>query len=175
MTDKLEIAINKAKTLRLTVGCLVVVAISVWLWTIADKQTRRSPLMIKTVSVAGISFFGLGLIIGTGKLLDKKAGLIIDDHGIHDNASVGTGRFIAWRNIEKFKVITVSKTDTLLIYVNNVEETIHKESKWKQKIMRYCLKKYGTPISIGISTLKTDSNSLINVLSERHSLYKRSC
>ncbi len=175
MTDKLEIAINKARTLQLTVGCLVFVIMSVWLWTVADKQTRRSPVLIKTVSVLGVSFFGLGLVLGPKILFTKRPGLIIDNQGILNNTSVGKESFIAWKNVDGFKIITTGKIDTVLIYINNAEESIRNESIWKQKIMRYCLKKYGTPISIGVSTLKIDANSLIGVLSERHLSFKHSC
>jgi hypothetical protein len=151
---------------------LTFVILSIWLWTIADIQFRRSPIVVKLVSVFGVSFFGLGLIIGPKKLFDKRPGLIINDNGIQNNLGVGTGIFIAWENIVRFEIITIKNTKLFLIFINNANEIIKIESKWKQKIMRYSLKSFGTPISIGSGTLKMEFNTLTKLLADRHLAFK---
>ena len=168
----IEIPVSKTKTLLLILGCLTFVILFVWLWTNADNQVRRSPIVVKIVSVLGASFFGLGLIIGPKKLFDKRPGLIINDNGIQNNLGVGTGIFIAWENIVRFEVMTIKSTKLLLIFINNSDEVIEKESKWKQKIMRYSLRSFGTPISIGSGTLKMEFNTLTKLLTDRHASFK---
>lgn len=166
--DKIEIPISKTKTLLLILGCLGFVMVSIWLWSIADEQTSRSPALIKMVSILGILFFGLGLVLGPKKLFDKRPGLIIDDEGIRDNMSSSGGRFISWSNITGFETIKIKSTKILLIHVNNATDIINKESKWRQKMMRYSERTYGTPISIGSGTLKIDFDKLETILANRY-------
>ena len=166
------IPFSRSKEILLILACIAFVLVSLWLWTIADNQVRQSPVFIKIISVFGVSFFGLGFILGTKKLFDKRPGLIIDENGFQDNTStIGSGRFIAWRNINRFEVVTIKGTKVLLIFVNNANEMIYKESTWKQKFMRFSEQEYGTPISIGSNILKIEFIALTKLLSERHSAY----
>jgi len=163
----IEIPLSKTKIILVILGCATFVILSIWIWTIAESQMRYSPLRLQIVSILGITFFGLGLIFGPRKLFDKRPGLIIDDKGIQDNTGVSTGRFISWTNIKGFEIVKIKSTRLLLILINNADEVINNESKWKQKIMRFSEQTYGTPISIGSGTLKCDFDELVKLLSDR--------
>ncbi|RYY32439.1 MAG: hypothetical protein EOP46_18975 [Sphingobacteriaceae bacterium] len=169
--NTVEIPISKTKTFLLVIGSLVFVITSIWLWTIADEQTRRSPLLIKIVSLLGISFFGFGFIIGIKKLFNKTPGLIIDSEGILDSTTVAGELFIPWLNITGFEVIKIKSTKILLIYVDNASYLMSKKSHWKQRIMRFTEQQYGTPIAISSATLKISFTDLEKLLSDRHKLY----
>jgi len=163
----IEIPLSKTKIVYLWFLSALFVILGSWLWTIADNQTRYLPIYVQIVSILCISFFGLGLILVPRKLFDKRPGLIISDEGIQDNTSVSTGRFISWANITGLDTVKIKSTRILLIRLNNAEENINRESKWKQRVMRFSLDTYGTPISIGSGTLKCNFDELLKMLTER--------
>lgn len=169
----IEIQISKTKVLLLILGCLTFVVLSLWLWNISDHQVRRSPTMMKIVSILGVSFFGLGLVVGAKKLFDKRPGLIVNDSGIQNNLGIGKGLFVSWKNMDRIEIVRIKSTQLLLIFVNNADEIINAESKWKQKIMRYSLKSFGTPISIGSGALKMEFVTLAKLLFDKHDAAKK--
>ncbi len=171
-TPTIEIPVSKAKALLIIAASVAFVIACAWLWTIADTQTDRPPAVMKAVSVIGIVFFSLGMVVGVKKLFDKRPGLIIDDQGIQDNTGLGKGRFIAWTNITGFKLIEIKRTKLISVFVNNADELIAGQSPWKQKMTRLTLQNYGTPISISSSTLKMDSDELLKLLKTRLSIAK---
>jgi hypothetical protein len=168
----IEIPLSKGKIVLLLFGSIGFGISSYWLLTIADTQSRYSPIYIKLVSILGIIFFGLGLILAPIKLFDKRPGLIISDKGIQDNGGISSGQLYPWINITGFKIIKIKRTKLLLIFVNNAEELINKESKWKQQIMRLTQNTYGTPISIGSGTLKCNFDELEKILLGRFNAVK---
>lgn len=172
-TETIEIPISKSKTLLMIIGCLAFVCLSIWLWSIANNQIRYSPIYVKGIAIVSVIFFGLGLIIGPKKLFDKTPGLVIDDNGIMNNLGFSTGFFIPWSNITGFEVMKVRSTKLLLIFINNADELIKKESKLKQKIMIFSNRTYGTPISIGSGTLQIKFDQLEKLLTDRHTVFNR--
>ncbi len=95
--DQIVIPLSRTKIVLLFLGAVAFVLLSVWLWTIADHQTRHNPLYVKAVAIAGASFFGLCAGFAFIKLFDTKPGLIIDSDGIVDNSSgVSAGR-VPWQ------------------------------------------------------------------------------
>ncbi len=163
----IEIPLSKIKIVFLLLGGAMFVALSVWLWTIADTQNHYPAIYVQVVAVLGFCFFGLILFVAPKKLFDQRPGLIISDEGIQDNTSASTGRFIPWMNITGFDIMKVKSTRILLIRINNADEVISRESGWKQKIMRFSMNTYGTPVSIGSGTLKCNFDELLKMMNER--------
>jgi hypothetical protein len=172
MNSEIEIPISKKKTILIIFGSLIFVICCVWLWTKAESQTTYPPIILQIITIVGIAFFGLGPIFGLKKLFDKRPGLIISKTGIQNNLSVFSGHFISWTNIENFEIIQIKGTRIILINVNNAEEAISQESKIKQKIMRFSMKEYGTPYSIGSGSLLVDFDELYDLLTESLKLLK---
>jgi len=168
----IEIPTSKKKTFLIILGCLMFVIICIWLWTRADNQTSYSPINLKIVSIVGIAFFGLGLVLGPKKLFDKRPGLIIDDKGIQINLSVFSGRFITWTNITKFEITQIKSTRIILIFIDNADEVIRNESKLNRIVMHFSMREYSTPFSIGSGTLKIDFDELYELLTEGLEIFK---
>ncbi|WP_295720620.1 STM3941 family protein [Mucilaginibacter sp.] len=163
----IEVPLSKTKTLLVILGGFVFVLLSIWMWDTADTQTRWPPICLRVLSVIGGAFFGSALIVGPKKLFDKRPGLIISDEGIQDNCSISRGRFIAWKNIQGFKIVKIRSTKLILVFINNAKEVIQEENKFTQALMRVTEKTYGTPISISSGTLKIDSDDLLQLLLDR--------
>ena len=173
INQTIEIPFSKRKIILLFFGAIIFGILSYWLWTIADTQTHYPTIYIQFVSILGIVLFGLGVIFAPIKLFDKRPGLIITDEGIQDNRGVSSGRFYPWLNITGFKTVSIKRTKLLLIFMDNTEEIINRESTWKQKVMRFSQSTYGTPISIGSGTLKCNFDELEKLLLERLNTIKK--
>jgi len=57
--DRIVISSSKVKSILLTIGALLFVAGGIWLFDVADTQSRYSPAYVKGVSVLATGFFGL--------------------------------------------------------------------------------------------------------------------
>ena len=75
--SELVVPLSKVKIILLLIGAVAFGLGSVWVWSIADDQTRFNPLKIKAVAIANFSFCGLCAIYGCCKVFDTRPGLII--------------------------------------------------------------------------------------------------
>ncbi len=155
----------------MVLAVLFVIA-SIWLWTIADEQQRRSPLFVKGLSIIGVVFFGTGIIVFLIQLFDKRPGLIIDQDGIQINSGMGKGYFVSWHIITGFEVFAIKSTRLIAVFVNDPERLISAEKPIKRQLMRANLQYYGAPICLTAGTLKIGTDDLVKLLKSRLALTK---
>lgn len=167
MENKIEIPLSKNKLFLGIGGSILFVILGIGLFTnsteFQDNSIRlmRNPMVIKSVGIVGMLFFGATGIYGIRKLLDKKVGLIIDEYGITDNSNASSIGLIEWNDISEIITEKVMSTKFLLIKVENPEKYIGKaKSGMKARLMKTNMKMYGTPLSITSNTLKYDFNEL---------------
>lgn len=171
-SESIVIRLNKKKIMLLFIGSIGFVALSCWIWKKADNQTHYEPLEMKIVAVAGAVFFGIAAIFGFYKLFDKKPGIVMDAIGIHDNSSTIGSRVIKWNNITGLSIYQIQKTKLLILSVNNAEELMQRESKFKRWLMSMNYKKYGTPIVISAVSLNSTFDELVQAISGMFEKYK---
>ena len=167
MKEKIVIPLSKTKFYLGILGSLLFVIAGIWMFINVDiyqdfpLRLFRNPMIIKSIGVISILFFGTTGIIAFKKLFDKKAGLIIDSIGITDNSNASSIGLIEWNDITDIITKQVMLTKFLLINVKNSEKYIEKaENGMKIKVMRTNMKMYGTPLSITSNTLKYDFGQL---------------
>ncbi len=167
MNNKIEIQLSKNKIILLTIGSFLFVIAGIWLFANSTEfqnhsmRLMRNPMVIKSVGIIAVLFFGATGIYGIRKLFDKKVGLIIDKNGITDNSNASSIGLIEWNDISEIKTEQVMSTKFLLIGVENPEKYIGKaKSGIKARLMKTNMKMYGTPLSITSNTLKYDFNEL---------------
>jgi len=170
--ETVVIKLSKIKIALLISGSVLFVLAGIWIFMIADEQTRRSPIILKTAGIAAILFFGVCFIYGIIKLFDSKPGLIIDDKGITDNSSGVAAGFIPWQDIIRFTTTQVQSTRFLLIYTLNPESYLEGKNSLKKKMMRLNYKMYGTPFSISSNSLQFKFDDLEKLLQSRLENYK---
>ena len=156
--DKIEIPFSKTKILLLVLGSVMFVAGGLWIFLyVADQQTRRPPLLLKTVGAAAVLFFGATGIFGFTKLFDRKPGLVIDENGITDNSS---GNLIEWQDITGIRTEQILTNKFLLIDILQPEKYVGRAGGIKGRIMKSNIKMYGTPFSIASTALKCNFDEL---------------
>ena len=167
MENKIEIPLSKNKIILLTLGSFLFVIAGIWLFANSTEfqsnsmRIMRNPMVIKSVGIIGVLFFGATGIYGIRKLFDKKVGLVIDKNGITDNSNASSIGLIEWNDISEIKTEQVMSTKFLLIEVKNPEKYIGKaKSGMTARLMKANMKMYGAPLSITSNTLKYDFNEL---------------
>ena len=167
MNDKIEIPLSKNKIILLTIGSFLFVIAGIWLFANSTEfqnhsmRLLRNPMVVKSVGIISVLFFGATGVYGIRKLFDKKVGLIIDKNGITDNSNASSIGLIEWKDILEIKTEQVMSTKFLLIEVNNPEKYIEKaKNGMKARLMKANMRMYGTPLSITSNTLKYDFNKL---------------
>lgn len=158
--DRIAIASSKVKVGLLTMGASLFVIGGIWLFGIADTQSRYSPIYVKGASVLAIVFFGLCGLYGLLKLFDSSPGLVLDREGIIDHSSgVAAGR-VAWREISDVQVVSVSGHRFLAIVVHDPEKYLGKGNAPGRFFAKLNYKTYGTPIFISANALKVKFEEL---------------
>jgi hypothetical protein len=74
-SGQLTVPLSKTKLIFLIAGAVGFIALGIWLWSIAEYQTRYSPLYVKAGAVTSAGFFGFCGIYGVAKLFDRRPGL----------------------------------------------------------------------------------------------------
>lgn len=170
--DEIVIPLSKAKVALLLFGALAFVAVSIWIWSIADTQNRLNPLFVKGVALAGISFFGLCGLYSCIKMFDNKPGLVIDAQGIVDNSSAVAAGRIPWDDIVGVKVYSIAGQKVLVIEVLDPQKYVERGSAFKRMLNAANTNTIGSPISITSNTLQIQFDELVNILTESLARYR---
>jgi hypothetical protein len=164
-----ELIIRQSKT-KLTfiiLGSIAFVVGSIWMWLIADGQTRHSPLFLKGVAIVGACFFSLCFVFGCVKLFDGRPGLIVDDEGIVDNSSaVSAGKRILWDDVIGLRVTEVAKQRFVTIDLFEPEKYVKQRNFIFRMLNAANTKMTGSPINISSNSLDVDSDELWYLLNE---------
>ena len=97
-------------------------------------------------------------------LIDKDAVLTIAENGVNDNLSIFSVGDINWTDITDIRIITVLKTNFLVIGVANPQLFINRKSKFKQRTLKSFFKKFGSPIVISQKRIDYDLVELKDIL-----------
>lgn len=151
--NDIVIPLSKTKIALLILGAVLFVLSGVVLWSIAEVQTRFSPVIVKFISSISIIFFGGCGIYGIVKLFDGQPGLIINNEGILDNSSAVSSGIIKWNDIKSIEIENIKGTKFLLIFVHNPNVYLNEANLFRRLWMKLNEKFYGTPFSISSNSL----------------------
>ncbi|QLG45065.1 STM3941 family protein [Costertonia aggregata] len=174
--NNIEVPLSKAKMSFIILGCLLFVALGVFMLLNAEEmQTRKfSPIWIIGFGGVAAVFFGGICIAVIKKIFDKKPGLKIDEKGIWDNSSGVSAGLVEWVDIVGFRKISVSGTRFLLIDVHNPEKYLgNVKGALKRQAMKANLRKYGTPISISSNGLSIRFKNLEELMVRSFETYQK--
>ena len=169
-TEQIEIPLSKGKLTMLLIGSVIFIVIGLWFLISPPKINNPifgNPTLILVSGIASILFFGFCAFFIFKKLQDDKAGLIIDETGITDNASGISAGHIPWTDIKEIKTRQVMNQKFLMIFVDNPNDYIRRQTNAIiRKAAEINFKNYGSPISISANTLKCNFDDLKNTLNK---------
>jgi len=167
MMNRIEISLSKNKVILLTLGGLLFVFLGlVIIFLLSDFRWSFFEVLFKAIGLLGFAFGTVAVYTGLKKLLDKKPGLIIDEHGVTDNSSGSSLGFIPWDEIVAIRRISVMDIPMLAIDLENPNEHLIKAKGLYKTLLNNNLEMYGTPMVIAGNTLKCDFKSLATLLED---------
>lgn len=175
MSNRIEVKLSRKKVIFLFIAGVVFVIFG-FLGAIKPESfvspIFKNPVIIRGTGIAGVFFFGIGIIFITRKLFDKKPGLIIDQRGITNNTNVTSSGLIEWEDITGIDIKQVLATKFLILHTNRPEKYIDRtKNVIAKKAMYMNNKAYDSPITIISNSLKIDFNELEKLI--RSELEKR--
>lgn len=170
MNDKIEIPLSKKKLVLLLIAGVVFVIIG-YLGAVKPEDfvspIFRSPEVIRISGIAGVVFFGVGIIFIFWKLFDNKPGLIIDEFGITDNSNATSMGLIEWKDITRVEKKHVMSTKFLILHTDNPEKYIQRAKNFiLKRAVEMNSKTYGSPISITSNSLKINFEDLETLITQ---------
>jgi hypothetical protein len=168
--EKIEIYSSKKKSLLLLIASLIFVIGGIYMFTNAENFTgyrARNPLFIKTIGIASVLFFGLGIYVSIRQLLENQLILIIDKKGVNVNPKKSQIEFIEWKNINGFSELKIQSQKFVIIDVDNSEYWIEKEENGIQKkLMKFNVNNYGSPFNLSANLMQMNYAELMKTLNE---------
>lgn len=164
MKERIEIPLSKTKLAFLLIAAIIFVVFSVWF--IVNPETFvnnvfQDVALVRIVGIVGAAFFGLGMVVIGKKVVEDKAGLIIDDQGITDNSNAASVGLIEWADITKIREISIATNKMLMLDTNQPEKYINRAKNGLiKRTMQTNHKMYGSPLSIAPSSLKINFKEL---------------
>lgn len=121
------------------------------------------------LTVFGIAVFAFsaGAIYMFKKTGDASPALVIDEAGIIDNSGIIKGARHFWKDIDRFESRTLYGTKQILVFLNEPESFINKQSGIKKSMLNSTFKQQGTPVSIPGKALDYHYESLLEELQVR--------
>jgi hypothetical protein len=171
-THEVAIPLSKDKLGLLLIASIAFVVGGIWIWSIADAQTRENPLYLKSVAVACASFFGLAGIFYCIKLFDGRPGLIIDGIGIVDNSSAVAAGRILWDEIIGLRVTGIAGQRFLTIDVIEPQKYVERCGFFQRMLNAANAELLGSPISISPNALNVNFDELVRMLTEAFERHK---
>jgi hypothetical protein len=173
---RIEIYSSKTKSLLLLIGSLLFVVGGIYMFMDTESFTgyrTRSPLFIKTIGIASILFFGLGIYVSIRQLLENQLILIIDKKGVNVNPKKSQTEVIEWKNINGFSEFKIQSQKFVIIDVDNSDYWIEKEENGiRKKLMKFNVNNYGSPFNLSANSMQMKYSELMKTLNENLNKYK---
>lgn len=174
--ERVEIYTSKKKALGLLLLSLPMTILGVLVFVCANgilDNKGYSPVLIRVVGAAIVSFFGLGIWVSFKQIISDMLVLVIDNAGIGVNPRKYPSHRIEWKNIDGFSEIMIKSSRIVIINVNNSYDWIDNEKNAiKRKIMEYNVLQYGSPFNISAVSMQVSHAQLMKILNENLLKYK---
>jgi hypothetical protein len=170
MSSKIEIPLSKTKTVLpiLFLGILGICGISAFLSPesfVTKVSKYDSPESIRTIGIAAAGLSFVLIIVFAKKWFSKKAGLIIDEHGITDISNATYTELVEWKDITGIKKVKNGPIKTIVLMTDKPEKYLDKAKKMSRPTMQKALRFHGSPIVLASSRLKINYDDLVELLS----------
>jgi len=164
MERTVAIPLSKRKLWILLLLSCVFVAGGFWLLTRVPEYEGFNVLKAQFAALACITFFGLGIPIFLFKIIDKRAGLVINSIGVYRLGLINYHDVIPWAHITHCSITRIQRTELLLIHVDNVEEVLARMSPVARWFQRLGIASTGTPFSLSSAALQGNFDDLKSVI-----------
>ena len=158
--ETISIPLSKRKLWLLLLASCLFVALGIWLWGQAPSYDDIDRIKATFASVSCVIFFGLCFPIFMFKVVDQRAGVVINDKGIYRMGVFNYHDVIPWEHITHCTIGKIERTKLLYIHVDNVEEVVARMSPVARWFQRMTIGSTGTPFSLSSAALQGNFDDL---------------
>lgn len=158
--ETISVPLSKRKLWLLLIASCAFVAGGFWLWDRTPTYDGFDRIKATFASVTCMIFFGLGIPVFVFKIIDQRAGVVINSTGIYRLGLFNYNDVIPWKHITHCSISQVQRTKLLLIHVDNVEEVIARLPPFARWFQRMTIASSGTPFSLSSAALQGNFNDL---------------
>jgi len=151
--ETISVPLSKRKLWLLLLASCLFVAGGIWLWGQAPSYDDFDRIKAMFASVTCVIFFGFCIPIFVFKIMDRRAGVVINDKGIYRLGVFNYHDVIPWEHITHCTIGQIQRTKLLNIHVDNVEEILAQLPPTKRWFQRMSIASSGTPYSLSSAAL----------------------
>ena len=170
--ETISVPLSKRKLWLLLLASCLFVALGIWLWGQAPTYDEFDRIKAKFASVSCVIFFGLCIPVFLFKVVDRCAGLVINDKGIYRLGVFNYHDVIPWEHITHCTIGKIQRTKLLHIHVDNVEEVIGRMSPIARWFQRMSIASIGTPYSLSSAALEGNFDDLKELIEAGIAAYR---
>lgn len=164
-TSRRTIPYSRKKLVLLLLGAILLVLGSWWMTTLDDETIRagrrfNSPLLVHSVGVIGMVFFGACAGFAGFKLFDRTPGLVLDERGFTHRASLQSFGFVPWSDVAGVDVFVINRNKLLVVKLVDPEKYIRRGGALRQALNRSNHRMCGSPITLASNALAIDFDEL---------------
>ena len=180
--DQIIIPFSKIKLTLMFLGSLMFVVLGL-IFIISPtyllRHEKPNSILLFSVGLTSVMFFGMTLIYLLGRIINNKPGLIITKNGIIDNSGgVSIGQ-IYWSEIKDISIYEIKIPSRLIITkrlikikVKNPQKFINRQSNYiNKKILSLNNRFFGSTISITTSIINIKLDDLYKLLTDNFNIY----
>ena len=161
----LEIHTNKSRLLVQIFCQLLFLAFGISAVYLFHKNGIFSFTLLLFMSVF-LLIFPYILYSNIRSVLNKNAGLIVNNTGILDNIQIAKFGVVKWNNIKSYRKMKIMFSNYLLLDLIDNHCVMNSLNKIQKENAKNSLEKFGTPVRINLDNLKCDKEELIAIISE---------
>ena len=144
-------------------GAVAFVAVAGWLL----RRAPRDGVVAALAGLAAAVFFGACGLYAFWRLVRPRPALVINRHGIVDNASALSVGFLGWDEIAELYEYRYQNQVMLGIVPSNLEALLSKQPAWKRRVLRANLWLGTAPINIPQVILPMKVSELLREIETR--------
>lgn len=160
----ISVALSKRKLWLLLLASCLFVAGGIWLWGQASTYDTFDRAKAMFASITCIIFFGFCIPVFVFKIIDRRAGVVINDNGIYRLGIFNYHDVIPWATITHCTIRQVQRTKLLLIHVDNVDEVLAAMPPVARWFQRMTIASTGTPFSLSSAALEGNFDDLVELI-----------
>ncbi|HRH70233.1 MAG: hypothetical protein JNL43_13240 [Flavobacteriales bacterium] len=170
--ETISVPLSKRKLWLLLLASCLFVAVGIWLWGEAPSYDDLDRIKATFASVVCVIFFGLCIPVFVFKIIDRRAGVVINDQGIYRMGVFNYHDVIPWKHITHCTIGKIQRTRLLHIHVDNVEEILADLSPLKRWSQRMSIASSGTPYSLSSAALEGNFDDLKELIEAGIATYR---
>lgn len=156
---------SRKKLALLLLGAMLLVLGSCWMATLDDETIRaarrlNSPLLVHSLGVVGVVFFGACGAFAAFKLFDRTPGLVMDERGFTHRASLASFGFVPWSDVAGVDVYQVQRQKLVVVKLVDPQKYIRRGNALQQAMNRANFNMCGSPITLASNALAIDFDEL---------------